>query len=500
MDQSIIIVGAGIAGLSAGCYARMNGYKTTIYEMHSLPGGLCTAWERKGYKFDISMHMLTGSKSGPLNKIWQELGVADKFKFHFHDEISRIEGMGEKLSYSTNRKELEEQMIGISPEDKKLILDFTRLIFGPDMMNAASLKPEKTKNILDRLKVFPAILPVIKYFIKYKNLTIQEFAARFKNPFLREAVRFFIDAPGWPMCDFPMSIMAGFVNSSVKEAGVPIGGSQQVVYQISDLYKELGGKIKYKSRVNDLIIENNRVQGIRLEDGTERLADHIIWAGDGHRLIFDILEGRYINQKIQNMYDKWIPVKPIVHVMMGVKRDMSAESHRIIFEPDESITIAGKEFKWLSFLHHCFDKSMAPEGKSAVEVWYDTEYDYWENLAKNRKEYLAEKKRIADYTINQLDKRWPGFASDVEVIDVPTPATYKKYTGNWKASPDGWYVTPENMREMEPLRTLPGLEGLQMVGQWTMPFTGTIMAAVTGRQAIQMLCYEEKNKFITKNN
>lgn len=42
---------AGIAGLSAGCYARMNGYKTTIFEAHTIPGGLCTAWTRKGYTF-----------------------------------------------------------------------------------------------------------------------------------------------------------------------------------------------------------------------------------------------------------------------------------------------------------------------------------------------------------------------------------------------------------------------------------------------------------------
>jgi phytoene dehydrogenase-like protein len=58
MEKSIIIVGAGMAGLSTGCFAQMNGYKTTIFEMHNIPGGLCTAWKRKGYKFDISMHML----------------------------------------------------------------------------------------------------------------------------------------------------------------------------------------------------------------------------------------------------------------------------------------------------------------------------------------------------------------------------------------------------------------------------------------------------------
>ena len=64
MEKRMVIIGAGIAGLSSGCYALMNGYKTTIFEMHTVPGGLCTAWKRKGYTFDISMHMLTGSAGG----------------------------------------------------------------------------------------------------------------------------------------------------------------------------------------------------------------------------------------------------------------------------------------------------------------------------------------------------------------------------------------------------------------------------------------------------
>jgi phytoene dehydrogenase-like protein len=51
-EKSIIIIGGGIAGLAAGCYARMNGYRAHIFELHTLPGGLCTSWDRKGYTFD----------------------------------------------------------------------------------------------------------------------------------------------------------------------------------------------------------------------------------------------------------------------------------------------------------------------------------------------------------------------------------------------------------------------------------------------------------------
>ena len=76
MEKSTIIIGAGIAGLSAGCYAQMNGYRTSVFEMHTIPGGLCTAWKRKGYTIDGCFHWLLGSKPGAnFNHVWQELGA-----------------------------------------------------------------------------------------------------------------------------------------------------------------------------------------------------------------------------------------------------------------------------------------------------------------------------------------------------------------------------------------------------------------------------------------
>ena len=57
-EKSILIIGAGIGGLSTGCYARINGYRAAILEMHTTPGGLCTSWKRHGYTFDGSIHNL----------------------------------------------------------------------------------------------------------------------------------------------------------------------------------------------------------------------------------------------------------------------------------------------------------------------------------------------------------------------------------------------------------------------------------------------------------
>ena len=74
--KSIIIIGAGIAGLASGIYAQKNGYSSRIFELHTLPGGLMTGWKRKGYTIDGCIHWLTGSdEKSNYFKAWRELGL-----------------------------------------------------------------------------------------------------------------------------------------------------------------------------------------------------------------------------------------------------------------------------------------------------------------------------------------------------------------------------------------------------------------------------------------
>ena len=63
--QKLIIVGGGISGLAAGSYALMNDFDAEILEMHSLPGGMCTSWKRKGFVFDYCLHNLSATGSAP---------------------------------------------------------------------------------------------------------------------------------------------------------------------------------------------------------------------------------------------------------------------------------------------------------------------------------------------------------------------------------------------------------------------------------------------------
>ncbi|MHA2096450.1 MAG: phytoene desaturase family protein [Candidatus Hodarchaeales archaeon] len=165
MEKSIIIIGGGVAGLSAGCYSQMNGYRTQIFEMHNKPGGVCTTWKRKGYKIDGCIHWLTGSSPGNVfYRLWEELGVVQGRTMIDHDEYARIEGKnGEVLIVYTDINRLERHMIELAPEDRAVIEDFTKGI--RDIIHfpmPAVEKPPDLYGPIDVIKLVFKMLPSLK--------------------------------------------------------------------------------------------------------------------------------------------------------------------------------------------------------------------------------------------------------------------------------------------------------------------------------------------------
>ena len=239
--------------------------------------------------------------------------------------------------------------------------------------------------------------------------------------------------------------------------------------------------------------------GIRLIDGTEHRADWIISAADGHATVFDMLDGKYINDTIRGYYDNFQLFPPLIYVGLGVARkfdDIPPSVGGLTYTLEEPVTIAGKEYKELNALIYNFDPTLAPEGKTVVKVQFNTNYDYWEKLYQEPDNYRAEKDRIADLVVSLLDKRFPGVAEKVEMRDVATPITWVRYTGNWQGSYEGWMITSETMM-MQMSKTLPELDNFYMAGQWVNPGGGMPTAAMSGNHTIQLICNKDKKKFVT---
>ncbi|MBN2405915.1 MAG: NAD(P)/FAD-dependent oxidoreductase [Coriobacteriia bacterium] len=497
-DDPIAIIGAGIAGLSAGCYLQMNGYKTRIFEMHSLPGGVCTSWQRKDYTIDGCMHWLAGSgPASEMYRVWQELGVIKRHNFVDHDVYLQVEDReGRRFTLYTDPDRLERHMLEIAPEDSAAIKDFTgalRKMKGFDMPVG---KAPELEGPFDRLKTGLKVLPYLGALRKWGKTTINEFAARLKNPFLREALMATVgDVDVFPMLGLLMPMT--FVQA--KAAGYPLGGSLEFAKTVEQRYLELGGTVSYNSRVEKVLVEGNSAVGIRLEDGTEYMASTTISAADGHSTIFEMLEGIYVDETIKGYYRDLQLFPPMLLVSFGIARtfdDPPPSVGGIHLPLEEPLTIAGKERKAVNLYVYNHDPSLSPAGKTVVKFILMTDYDYWEELYKDRERYREEKERIADMLQGVLEKRFPGVSQLIEMRDVATPMTWVRYTANWRASYEGWMMTMDSWN-MRMSKTLPGLSNFYMVGQWVEPGGGLPPAALSGRNLAQILCKQDGKKFVT---
>lgn len=498
LSKSIIIVGAGIAGLSAGCYAQMNGYESRIFELHNLPGGLCTSWKRKDYIFDGCINWLVGSGSGTgLHKLWEELGALKEQQIVNFDEFTRIvDSNGKTLIVYTNVDLLENHLIELSPEDKGTIKDFCDAIRRFSKFDMPLGKPKELYSALDGIKLGSKMLPFMREMAKWSKISIWNFADRFKDPFLKHNFPLMFGLPDFPM----LAAIFTLAEMHRKNAGYPIGGSLAFSQSIEKRYIELGGEIFYKSRVEKIIVENNHAVGVRLTDGSEHRADIVISAADGHSTIFNMLDGKYIDEDIRGYYDNLPIFQPIIQVSLGVARDMSYQPHSVLYQLDEPITMAGSAQDRIGIRHYCFDPTLAPSGKSVIVIIFWSNYDYWREFYKDIERYNNEKMQISNIVLEQLNKRFPGIKDEVEVIDVATPMTYERYTGNWQGSMEGWLITTKTMRMMMGKgmqKMLPGLNNFYMIGQWVEPGGGVPTSAMSGRNVMQIICNEDNKKFIT---
>ncbi|MHC5037881.1 MAG: phytoene desaturase family protein [Planctomycetota bacterium] len=500
--KKIIIIGAGISGLCAGSYLQMNGYDTEIFELHNVPGGLCTGWKRKEYTFDGCIHWLAGSSpADPFYALWSELVDMKSMDFVDHDRQFRfVSRTGETLDVYGDPDRLEKELLEKAPEDARFIRTFTKTIRKFMHFKMPVEKPPELTGLWDKIKMIFGMLPYLRPLFKYAKISVAEIGNACKNPLLREV---FTHNPLFNQFAF-FGLIMSIAWYGKKVAGYPIGGSMPLARRFEKGYTDRGGKIHYESRVVRIVVEDDVAKGIELENGETFDADLVISAADGHTTIFKMLGGKYRDKKIDDLYagkDKLLtPFPSLVYVSLGLSREFTDLPHQLIYQIDEPFDVdpSIKHSALLTTLYH-FDPTLAPKGKTCVNVMFESfGHDYWTDLRENdRERYKAEKKRIADRVIEILHEKIGDIKDHVEVVDVATPATFIRYTNNWRGSYEGWLPGPGALM-VSMSKELPGLRNFYQIGQWVMPGGGLPSGVMSGRHVTQIICKRDGKTFTTK--
>jgi len=487
--RKIVVVGAGIAGLSAAVYGLKCGYEVEVLEMHDMSGGLAMSWKRGTYRFETCLHWLIGSKpNGDFHEQWQEVCDIDQLTFVNLDEFVRLETDRDELRLYTNVDRLESELLRRAPENASAILEFTRAVRA--LGNFRMLDPAGglKENWLNMLRDIP-VLPVMG---KLSKISGAEYGKRFHDPLLR---RFFTSGDIGKLTAMAMVFSLGWMNAG--NAGYCIGGAQSLIRLIEDKIASLGGKIRFKARVERVLVENDTAVGVELENGEKVMADWVISAADGHTTIFEMLGGKYVDEETRKRYGERELFASYLQVSLGVAKDLSDEPamlSRILASP--LMVDPDTELDSITFRIFHYDPTFAPPGKTAVTSALPTRnFGYWSDLRKmNPSGYHREKQRVAEAVIGVLENRIAGIRDAIEVVDVSTPATVYRYTGNWKGTMEGWLVEPGD--SFKPLRnTLPGLKRFVMAGQWVMPGGGLPSGPMTAKPAVKWICKQDHVSF-----
>ncbi|MBT2396398.1 NAD(P)/FAD-dependent oxidoreductase [Streptomyces sp. ISL-100] len=525
----MIIIGGGLGGLSTGCYAQMNGYRSQVLEMHEIPGGSCTGWGRGDFTFDWCISWLLGNGPGnQMYQIWLELGALQGKEMRHFDAFNIVRGRdGRAVHFYSDPDRLEAHLLAISPADARPIRSFCDGVrkFRKALAVYPFLKPVGLMGAVERWRMLAGFLPYFNTIRKSITELMSDYSARFRDPLLREAFNFILyeNHSAFPVLPFYFQL-AAHANHS---AGVPEGGSLGLAKSVAQRYERLGGEVKYNAKVQEVLVESDRAVGVRLSDGREYYADIVVSAADGHTTAMKLLKGQYLNDTYRDLYTRVIDEPGMlspgyVSLFLGLRRPFpdadpcttylltDAEAARLpgMRTPSINVQFRSRHYPELS-----------PDGTSVVFATYFSTIDSWRPLrdgpeqasrqrrgqelhtlpVRHGREYSAAKRRVREGIVGFLDDRYPGLKHAVKVADVSTPLTQVRYTGTYDGAFPGWQpfveggeTLEEEIKKNGPV--LPGLENFYLSGVWA-TIGGLIRAAAAGRHVMQFICRDDGREF-----
>lgn len=498
MKQKIIIIGGGVAGLTAGIYAQKAGFDSVVYEKNPVLGGQCTGWKRKGFYIDNCITWLTnGAPKFPVYKMWKEVGFlgdenGNPIMARQHDAFWTSELNGQSYTFWADLKRAEKEMLELSPQDKKEIRRFFRAVKMCENLRVPYTAPLDMMNLWDLTKLGLRMIPVGIAMAAWSKTDINDLAERFKHPLLKKAFKDYL--PGDYLASIFMNAYASISNGG---GGVPDGGSFKVAQRMKAIYEKLGGVCRAASPVKEILLEDagkgkKRSPGILLESGEKVLGDYVIPTCDPHYLFHNLIDEKYMPPRLKYAYERPDEHKngSTFHVVYECSTPAPEIGRRTYFEC-RPFDIAGVTISRINMKNYNKDPVNAPAGKALIEVKIlekEPQFLYWKNLRETDKAaYDAAKQKAAADILERLLERVPSLKGKLSCLDVWTPYTYTRYCNSYYGNFMTFITTKKSSNLFNIKGTLEGLENVVLAGQWLSMPGGLPMAMTSGKFAVQRI-------------
>lgn len=493
--KKIIIIGAGISGLSAGIFAQKNGFISEIYEKNPVAGGLCRCWSRKGYNIDGCIHWLTGTIPGSsLRALWDELGAFTDEEIIRSDNFGTVEIDGTRITFWTDLEKLEKELISVSPEDTKIIHKTIKYVKNFQNMHLPVEVPLSLMNLKDLLGVAKDMIFYLPSYIHCKHKNMSGHVKKFKSPILRKALGQLI-----PNDTNLYSTLYAYGTVASGNGGVLKGGSDTLVNNLVNSYNEKGGIIRYNSDVKRIIVSENKAVGIELTNGEKKYADYIISANDPfntQKLVRAENKFLFYSKHLDDVENYPIPSCLLATYSIDKEALDSLELTSTFQFETKPFKIGDSFVGFVKIRDYSYDPHFVSNGKSVVQVMVpqvNRNYAFWDEL-KDKAQYNKEKQNVANAIKEKIEEKFPILKDKIEILDVCTQKTFERYTRSYHGCFQPFMLTAHG-KMLNHNGKIDNIKNLFLASQWGITPGGIPIAMLSGKFSIQRVLNAEKLNF-----
>ena len=511
-NYDVIIIGAGMGGLSSAAWLTHMGMKVLVLEQNMQVGGCCSSYKREGFNFTPAASIITGTtkKNGVFERLINRLGITIPFiplnqGYHVHlpDFDYYLYSGGEHA-----RDQLIEQLMRIFPHEAQGIKAFFsklgKLYAEMEYATFFGTGPRDIARILLKCRTLlfnmgKGILPFVDDFVK--------------DPKLKTVLSI-----NSTCCNLPPSRMSVLgIAGLLLEGGLSnphvTGGAIAVPEAFAQYIHSKGGDVVLGTQVEKIVTDNGTATGVRatksplaqeqgysqgIADIREFKAKYIVSNAAARQTFMKLVGADKLPDKFTSRLGRQEPTPPFCALLLGLDMDLKSRGlipalhiHSSTYDTDEQFR--NVEAKILSEngpapffrfqLAPLSDPTSAPQGKTALVIHaIPAPVTGWENPDVEKK--------VADVMIRRAEKIIPGLSKNIVYQEFWSPTTMNKYLMCGTDASMGWALSPQQVGPKRLAQKTP-IKNLLLCGHWTAPAVGVMSTVVSGLQASGMILRSE---------